>query len=209
MHDSAFAASSPLRNNRPEVRIKLAATADELMQCYGLRAAVYMGEQECPYWEEFDGNDLTASHLLLYVDGEPAGCMRIRWFGEFAKLERAVILKHYRSMGLFMPFTDWAKEFARRKGFTRVYLHSQHRLWPIMERAGFKRVNDSTFHFSDHSYCAFYSDLEIADDRPTIDTDPMALNRPEDRLEEPGILEVSMARGASNPHAPWTDRGRT
>src|SRR5205814_261215 len=83
---------------------------DELMQCYMLRAAVFMGEQHCPYWEEFDGNDYTASHLMLYVDGEPAASMRIRWFASFAKLERAIILKRYRSYGLFIPFVDWARE---------------------------------------------------------------------------------------------------
>jgi hypothetical protein len=32
------------------------------------------------------------------------------------------------------------------------------------------------------------------------------LNRPEDRLEMPGVLEVSMERGASNPHAEWIER---
>ena len=36
--------------------------------------------------------------------------------------------------------------------------------------------------------------------RPFV-TDPMVLNRPEDRLDAPGILEQSMDRGASNPHA--------
>jgi predicted GNAT family N-acyltransferase len=76
----------PALSNRPAVTIKLASTADELAQCYALRAAVYMGEQHCPYAEEFDGNDLSASHVMLYVDGEPAACMRIRWFAGFAKL---------------------------------------------------------------------------------------------------------------------------
>ena len=66
--------------NRPVVTIKLASTSDELMQCYMLRAAVFMGEQHCPYWEEFDGNDYTASHIIVYVDGEPAASMRVRWF---------------------------------------------------------------------------------------------------------------------------------
>ena len=56
-------------SNRPTITIKLASTSDELLQCYALRAAVFMGEQQCPYWEEFDGNDYSASHLMLYVDG--------------------------------------------------------------------------------------------------------------------------------------------
>ena len=69
---------------QPVVTIKLASTSDELMQCFALRSAVYIGEQQCPYWEEFDGNDFTATHLILYVDGEPASSMRLRWFGTFA-----------------------------------------------------------------------------------------------------------------------------
>jgi len=196
----------PASSNRPAVTIKRASTADELAQCYALRAAVYMGEQHCPYAEAFDGNDHSASHVVLYVEGEPAACMRIRWFAGFAKLERAVILGRYRSMGLFLPFTDWAKEFARRKGYSKVYLHSQERLWKVMERDGFKRVDDTVFHFSDHRYAAFACDVEADADCPTICTDPMVLNRPEDQLDRPGVLEKSMERGASNPHAVWTGR---
>lgn len=191
-------------SNQPVVTIKLASTSDELMQCYALRAAVYMGEQHCPYWEEFDGNDYTATHLMLYVDGEPAASMRLRWFASFAKFERAVILKRYRSMGLFIPFVEWAKDFARKKGYAKAYLHSQHRLWKIMERNGFRKVDDRIFHFSDHEYGAFVCDLTSPDcEAPTVFTDPMVLNRPEDQLNMPGILEQSMERGASNPHAGW------
>lgn len=193
-------------SNRPVVTIKLASTSDELMQCFALRSAVYIGEQQCPYWEEFDGNDYTATHLILYVDGEPASCMRLRWFGTFVKFERAVILKRYRSMGLFVPFTQWAMEFARKKGFTRVYLHSQHRLWPIMERQGFRKVTEEVFAFSDHEYGAYYIDLTVAADAPTMHTHPLVLNRPEDHLDTPGILERSAERGATNPHAEWTER---
>ena len=193
--------------NQPVVTIKLASTSDELMQCFALRSAVYIGEQQCPYWEEFDGNDFTATHLILYVDGEPASSMRLRWFGTFAKFERAVILKRYRSMGLFIPFTQWAMEFARKKGYSRVYLHSQHRLWPIMERQGFKKVDDKVFHFSDHEYGAYYCDLAIdAKETPSMYTDPLVLNRPEDQLDTPGILEQSVERGATNPHAGWAER---
>ena len=192
--------------NRPVITIKLASTSDELMQCYMLRAAVFIGEQACPYWEEYDGNDYSASHLMLYVDGEPAASMRVRWFAGFAKLERAVILKRYRSYGLFIPFVEWAKEFCRKKGYPKAYLHGQKRLWEIFERDGFYRVGE-TFHFSDHEYGAFVCDLEVDEKtQPTVLTDPMVLNRPEDRLNEQGILEDSMSRGASCPHAEWTER---
>jgi hypothetical protein len=75
-----------------------------------------------------------------------------------------------------------------------------------MERNGFYRVDDKVFHFSDHEYGAFACDLEV-DDKilPTVRTDPMVLNRPEDQLDMPGVLEQSIDRGASNPHAAWSE----
>jgi hypothetical protein len=39
-----------------------------------------------------------------------------------------------------------------------------------------------------------------------LDTPPMVVNRPEDRMDIEGILEKSAARGASNPHAPRVER---
>ena len=34
----------------------------------------------------------------------------------------------------------------------------------------------------------------------------LVLNRPEDQLDTPGILEQSVERGASNPGAGWAER---
>lgn len=189
----------------PVVTAKLASTSDELMQCFMLRAAVYMGEQHCPYWEEFDGNDYSASHIMFYVDGEPAACLRLRWFSSFVKLERGAILKRYRSNGLFHFMLGWAKEFARKKGYPKAYGHSQHRLWGFMERDGFRKVDDRVFHFSDHEYGAFVCDLNVDEKTcPTVFTDPMVLNRPEDQLDQQGILEKSAERVPTNPHTEWT-----
>jgi len=192
--------------NHPVVTIKLASTSDELMQCYMLRAAVFMGEQACPYGEEFDGNDYTASHVIMYVDGEPAGSMRLRWFQSFCKFERCVVLRPFRGLGIHHEINAWCKEFARRKGYTKVYLHLQRRHMPMMEKEGFRRVDDRVFNFSDHEYFAVYCELEPMAGAVRLDTEPMVMNRPEDRLDALGVLEKSAARGASNPHAPRPER---
>jgi len=192
--------------NHPVVTIKLASTSDELMQCYMLRAAVFMGEQACPYGEEFDGNDYTASHVIMYVDGEPAGSMRLRWFQSFCKFERCVVLRPFRGLGIHHEINAWCKEFARRKGYTKVYLHLQRRHMPMMEKEGFRQVDDRVFNFSDHEYFAVYCELEPMAGAVRLDTEPMVMNRPEDRLDALGVLEKSAARGASNPHAPRPER---
>jgi predicted GNAT family N-acyltransferase len=190
----------------PEVTIKLASTSDELLQSFALRAAVFMGEQHCPYDEEFDGNDYTATHVLLCVDGEPAGTMRLRWFQSFCKFERCVVLRRYRALGLHHRLNSWCKEFARRKGYSKAYVHLQKRHLPMMEKEGFKLVDERIFQFSDHEYYAVYCDLGPSHDAVSMTTTPMVVNRPEDRLDEEGVLEKSTARGASNPHVAHVER---
>src|SRR5208283_3516984 len=81
-------------NRRTEVRI--ARGFDDLLMVYSIRAAVYMAEQDCPFAEEFDGNDHCATHFLGFVDNEPAGCLRARFFHDFVKLERLAVRKSYR-----------------------------------------------------------------------------------------------------------------
>ncbi len=49
-----------------------------------------------PYEEEFDGNDFSSTHLLGYVGDEPAGCLRIRYFASFAKIERLAVRHEFR-----------------------------------------------------------------------------------------------------------------
>jgi hypothetical protein len=87
-------------NHDPVLRptgIRVVNGFDDMMRVAAVRSAVYIGEQSCPYNEEFDGNDLAATHLLALVDNEPAGCMRLRFFGDFAKLERLAVRREFRT----------------------------------------------------------------------------------------------------------------
>jgi len=72
-----------------------------------------MGEQACPYDEEFDGNDFCAMHLIGSIGDEPAGCMRIRFFADFAKLERLAVRREFRGTPLVFEIARAAKELCR------------------------------------------------------------------------------------------------
>jgi predicted GNAT family N-acyltransferase len=75
------------------IAVSVARTLDDLMQAMAIRSVVYMGEQLCPYDEEFDGNDLAgATHLIARIGSQPVGVIRLRWFCDFAKLERLTVL---------------------------------------------------------------------------------------------------------------------
>src|SRR6266700_4942311 len=97
--------------------IHVARSLSDLMQVVAIRAAVYLAEQNCPYDEEFDHNDFCAMHLIGSVGNEPAACMRIRFFAEFAKLERLAVRREFRGTSLAVDICRSAKELCRLKGY--------------------------------------------------------------------------------------------
>ena len=110
-------------NRRAEIRI--ARSFDDLLMVYSVRSAVYIAEQECPFAEEFDGNDHCATHFIGFIKGEPAGCIRARFFHDFVKLERLAVLKRFRKSTLAFELVRSGIDLARRKGFRRIYGHSR------------------------------------------------------------------------------------
>ena len=65
---------------------------------FALRAICFMEETGLPFDHAFDGNDLQATHVVGYDGIEPVGTLRIRWFKDFAKLERTAFRKSHRGM---------------------------------------------------------------------------------------------------------------
>ncbi|MGB3626241.1 MAG: GNAT family N-acetyltransferase, partial [Henriciella sp.] len=82
-----------------------------------IRAAIFMAEQDCPYHEEFDGNDFAGLHLLAFIGREPVGTLRVRWFAGFCKLERVGVLPKHRGQQIERVLLAHAYELAARKGY--------------------------------------------------------------------------------------------
>jgi predicted GNAT family N-acyltransferase len=180
--------------------VSVARSFDDLMRVVSIRSAVYMAEQECPYDEEYDGNDLSGTHLLGYVGDEPAGCIRIRYFAEFAKIERLAVLKQFRNTRLSIQLARASIELARMKGYRRLYSHVQKHMINFNTRFGFRVLeNRRKLVFSDFDYVEMVAQVEPHPDAITLGTDPYKVIRPEGRWHVPGILEASVVRGASEP----------
>jgi len=193
----------PVRLPKEAVTVCVARTLEELMQAMAIRSLVYMGEQVCPYDEEFDGNDISgATHLIARIGREPVGCVRLRWFADFAKLERLTVAPHYRGGTVPRALLDAAFDLAAKKGYRRIMGHTQVRLAPVLKRLGkvSVRAGRKPFTFSDHEYVETIRELTPPEDAVTIDSDPMVLLRPEGAWDRPGVLDRSAARAATNPH---------
>ncbi|MBO0904514.1 GNAT family N-acetyltransferase [Jiella sonneratiae] len=165
---------------------------DDLFRVAAVRSAVYIGEQSCPFDEEFDGNDFAATHLLYSVKGEPAGCMRIRFFGDFAKMERLAVRKEFRRSTIAFELVRASVDLCRDKGFRKLYGHAREDYLPFWQRFGFKvKHNGAPFDFSGHTFVEMVDEAAPPASAISIDDGPYKLIRPEGQWAYPGVLERS------------------
>jgi len=175
----------------------VARTLNDLMQVVAVRTLVYMGEQACPYGEEYDGNDFAgATHLLLRFKGEPIGVLRMRWFADFAKFERVAVVKNHRGSSAILALIRAAIGLAERKGYRRILGHAEPRLVNFWARRLNARIRPRRggFAFSDHEYVEIVTELTPGPDALSLDSDPLVLLRPEGDWDRPGVLDRSAAR---------------
>jgi len=181
-----------------KISVSVVRDLDALLEAWSIRALVYMGEQDCPYAEEFDGNDLSgATHLIVRIGQEPVGVMRIRWFADFAKIERVAIRPPHRSGEASAALVKAALELAARKGYRRVLGHIQARLLRYWMRTAGVRVRQGrpSFRFSGFDYVEIERDLLPLDNALSADTPALVLLRPEGDWDRPGVLERKPAPG--------------
>jgi predicted GNAT family N-acyltransferase len=188
--------------DKKAIGITVARTSEDMMRVAAIRNSVYIGEQECPYEEEYDGNDFSATHLLAYIGNEPVGCLRLRFFADFAKFERMAIRKEFRKSRAAIQLARAGFKFCQKKGYRRVYGHIQERLIGFWSRFGFRVMEGGKkFAFSDFDYVEIVADIERDPDAVTIGADPYILIRPEGRWHVPGILERSALRAGTRAPA--------
>lgn len=191
----------PRAKARPKLETLFVSNPDHMAKVVAIRAAVFMTEQQCPFEEEFDGNDYAGAHILGLVDGEPAAVMRIRYFADFVKLERLAVMPRFRRTLIARHVVEHGLEICRRKGYRKMYGQAQTRLVSFWKRFGFRPMEGKPkFVFSDHEYVEIEGDIAPHAHPLTRDSGPLVLIRPEGRWDEPGVLDRSSARPPTNPH---------
>jgi len=90
-----------------------------------------------------DGNDYQATHIIMYCGDEPIASLRIRWFRDFAKIERTALRKAYRNSHALRTLGDFVFSHIARKGYEVAITHANPlfaRLWRTL--FGFKESKD-------------------------------------------------------------------
>ncbi len=191
---------------RRTIEVKIARGADDVLMVYSIRAAVYLAEQACPYAEEFDGNDWVATHFIGMVDGEPACCLRARYFGDFVKLERLAVRREFRKSRVAFDVVRAGVRHVRRKGYCKIYGHAREGLENFWAHFGAKPMpRGYDLVFSDFRYSEMFAELPRSNDAISIESGPYVIIRPEGDWDRPGPLEASTVRP---PRPPEPERGK-
>ena len=139
----------------------------------------------------FDGNDYMATHVVIYHGDEPIGSARVRWFKDFAKIERTCFRKAYRSIALLKAFAAFGFDHIARKGYTRVITHAgpkYARLWKTV--LGFHGSDKEPAYYEGHEpYYEVWRDIEPAPEPIGLTSSCMVLFRTEGQWDEPGVFE--------------------
>jgi len=120
-----------------QIDVRIARTPDEFAMVMAVRAAVFLAEEDnITYFDEFNGNDYAATHLLGKVAGDPAGVVRVRWFAQFALIERIGIRRRYRCYPLLSALARAALDLSRQKGYRLISGRARPELVNFWKRFG-------------------------------------------------------------------------
>lgn len=177
------------------IRVKIVTTHEELLHAYAIRAICFMEEHGVPARQTYDGNDCQATHIIVYDGEEPIGTARLRWFKDFAKVERTSFRQAWRNPRTIKLCADFMFDHIARKGYERVITHAKPmyaRLW--RQLLGFKLAPGKAplqFKGHDEPYLELVKELAPPPDAITIETDVAILFRTEGSWDVPSEFEAA------------------
>ncbi|WP_230531050.1 GNAT family N-acetyltransferase [Microvirga roseola] len=179
------------------IRVEVVTTPEQLLHAHAIRAICFMEEHGVSARQTYDGNDYQATHIIVYAGDEPIGTARIRWFKDFAKMERTSFRQAWRDPRVIKRCAEFIFEHIARKGYDRVITHAQPkyaRLWQRM--LGFKpAAGKEPLHFDGHEepYIELVKELTPPANAITQDSDAAILFRIEGHWDTHSEFEAAGA----------------
>jgi len=176
------------------IRVEVVTTPEQLLHAHAIRAICFMEEHGVAARQTYDGNDYQATHIIVYAGNEPVGTARIRWFKDFAKMERTSFRKAWRDPRVIKRSAEFIFEHISRKGYDRVITHAKPiyaRLWQRM--LGFKPAPGKepvVFEGHDEPLIELVKDLSPPQNAITRETDATVLFRIEGYWDAQSEFEV-------------------
>ena len=176
-----------------DIRMAVVTTAEQFMHAIAVRAICFMEDTGLTVDQAIDGNDYQATHILAYAKQEPIGATRIRWFRDFAKIERTAFRPAYRSARILMRCSNFIFDHVARKGYDRLVTHAEPKFARVWEKVlGFERVEGRPPVITEghDPYIELVKKLSPPPDAITLEADPRVLFRIEGHWDTPCAFET-------------------
>jgi predicted GNAT family N-acyltransferase len=125
------------------VAVRPAARMEDTLQAFAIRAACFIGEQDRSFFEEFDGHDHDATHLIATLGDEPVGTVRLRWFKSFATPDRLAVVQRCRGHAVGALLLEQARAVAESRGSRMLYVRATASWAHYFERLGWRRLEET------------------------------------------------------------------
>lgn len=127
------------------VVLKEVTTPAELQAAFGVRYAVFVGEQGIPNDIERDNQDDASRHLLAVCGDVPIATARLTIMNDGeAVLARVAVLPAHRKVGVGRLLVKKAEVFALEADVRRITLHPHDYLERFYEELGYNRFGDES-----------------------------------------------------------------
>jgi hypothetical protein len=178
--------------NHNQIRCEVVTTYEQMLHAYAIRSICFMEEHGVKAQQTFDGNDYQSTHMIVYARDEPVGTLRIRWFKDFAKLERTAFRKSHRGIPNIKILLNFAFAHIARKGYPVAITHAAPiyaRLWRM--HFGFRDVpGKPPVEYHGEKYFELMRPLDVPSNAIALDSDAAVLFRTEGEWDMPAKYEV-------------------
>jgi GNAT superfamily N-acetyltransferase len=177
--------------NQSGYRVKVVRDFEDMAKVFAIRGSACLTDIEHLYDKHFDGNDFSSTHLLGFIDGEPVGTIRIRYFADFVRIERLTVRPTHRKSRISFRLAKAAFEWCRDKGYKTVGGVARGELIPFWTMLGF-RLTEGKDPVYIYGLPHFDITLKLQPAETSIkhETDTMVLLRAEGRWHEAGHHET-------------------
>ena len=190
-------------DNSTGYRVKVVRDFEDMAKVFAIRGSACLTDPEHLYDKHFDGNDFSSTHLLGFIDGEPVGTIRIRYFSDFTRIERLTVRPTHRKSRIAFRLAKAAFAWCRDKGYRTVGGVARAELIPFWTMLGF-RLTEGKDPIYIYGLPHFDITLKLDPVEGSMQhmTDTMVLLRPEGRWSEAGRHETLNATPAMQVTAP-------
>ena len=125
------------------VEVRLARDEGEIEEAKQLRLRFFSQEQGVPPEADIDGLDPAATHLVALRRGSVVATCRLRFPQGHCKLERMVVEKNLREIGIGRELLAEAEGEALRQGASEMIIHAQRQVEGFYAVCGYTAGGDT------------------------------------------------------------------